>query len=117
MFESRGTRPPKGPAAGGSDAADGVDLHAFCLISGWLSTQLRAIGDKLFREDDSTARKNGWEIEHGRLGLSRTYHDRRFNTPRPASGTAPEPRHRGMQPTARCTQRDDTASPGAPGRR
>lgn len=34
---------------------------------------LRRIGQALFREDDSFARRRGWQIEVGAFGLSRTY--------------------------------------------
>ena len=34
---------------------------------------LRRLGEALFRRDDELARQQGWEIETGRLGLSRTY--------------------------------------------
>jgi hypothetical protein len=41
---------------------------------------MRLLLDRLFAPDDVWAIQHGWEIERGRLGLSRTYRDPRFDT-------------------------------------
>lgn len=44
-----------------------------------LAARVRALGERLFRDDDARARRYGWrtEIRHG--GLSRVYRDPRFD--------------------------------------
>ena len=41
---------------------------------------MRLLPDRLFAPDDVWAIQHGWQIERGRLGLSRTYRDPRFDT-------------------------------------
>lgn len=53
-----------------------------CSVSrvwGRFRTWIQLIPDRLFGADDLTAIQHGWEIERGRLGLSRTYRDPRFD--------------------------------------
>ena len=40
---------------------------------------LRRLGLAAFRTDDEFARQHGWQVAAGRLGLSRTYRDPRFD--------------------------------------
>jgi hypothetical protein len=47
---------------------------------------LRRIGQALFHKDDEFARRQGWQVQAGRLGLSRAY------------------RHPGFDGLARCPQ-------------
>lgn len=39
----------------------------------------RAGGDRLFREQDASARRHGWDVQVRHGGLSRTYRDPRFD--------------------------------------
>jgi hypothetical protein len=43
------------------------------------ATPLRAIADRLFRNDDARARQHGWQVTARRGGLSRAYRDPRFD--------------------------------------
>lgn len=45
----------------------------------WLIGQIGRIGFHVYRSDDARAAASGWEITPGRLGLSRTYRDPRFD--------------------------------------
>jgi hypothetical protein len=51
-------------------------------ISSWLGRRVEAGTASLFRLDDERARQHGWQVERGRLGLSRTYRDQRFSLAR-----------------------------------
>lgn len=44
-----------------------------------LAARIRALGERLFRDDDVRARHYGWHIETRRGGLGRVYRDRRFD--------------------------------------
>jgi RecJ-like exonuclease len=46
---------------------------------GLLAAQVRAVGDRLFQEEDDHAHRHGWQIEVRHGGLSRTYRDPRFD--------------------------------------
>jgi hypothetical protein len=43
------------------------------MAGGFAVDLLQRIGQALFREDDEFARRRGWHIQQGRLGLSRAY--------------------------------------------
>jgi hypothetical protein len=117
MPESRGTRPPKQSAAGEvSGAAAGRGRGILRPISGWLGSQVRAAGRRLFCQDDIRARQHGWQVEHGRLGLSRTYRDSRFSSMAAAGGSAPGAGDRCMSPAAGPARRGGTRFPDANGR-
>ena len=47
--------------------------------TGCLARHLRALGDRLFFEDDARALRHGWQIQTRHAGLSRTYRDPRFD--------------------------------------
>jgi hypothetical protein len=40
---------------------------------------IRRAFDRLFAADDAMARQLGWEVKRGRGGMSRVYHDKRFD--------------------------------------
>ncbi len=44
-----------------------------------LAAWIRALGEKLFRDDDARAIRHGWQIETRRGGLGRVYRDPRFD--------------------------------------
>jgi RecJ-like exonuclease len=44
-----------------------------------LAASIRAGGDRLFREQDASARRHGWDVQVRHGGLSRTYRDPRFD--------------------------------------
>ena len=44
-----------------------------------LAGRIRALGERLFRDDDFRARRYGWDIEIRHGGLSRVYRDPRFD--------------------------------------
>jgi len=44
-----------------------------------LAARIRALGERLFRDDDARARRYGWQIEIRHGGLSRAYRDPRFD--------------------------------------
>ncbi len=44
-----------------------------------VSNAARAIGARLFRDDDALAGQLGWQASPGRDGLSRSYRDPRFD--------------------------------------
>jgi hypothetical protein len=117
MPESRGTRPPKRSAACevSGVAADG-DRGILRPISRWLRSQVRAAGGRLFCQDDSRARQHGWEVEHGRLGLSRAYRDSRFISMGPTCSSAAGTGDRGVSPGAGAAQRGGIRVPDANGR-
>jgi len=69
--------------AGARLAQQGRDLRSRrCLqrFLAWLAVEVQVIGNCLFRTDDAIAANMGWEVRAGRLGLSRTYRDPRFDT-------------------------------------
>jgi hypothetical protein len=45
----------------------------------WLTGKVRSAGDRMFCAEDTRAIANGWQITRGKLGLSRTYRDPRFD--------------------------------------
>ena len=45
----------------------------------WLADKLRSAGNRIFLADDARAVASGWQITQGKLGLSRTYRDPRFD--------------------------------------
>jgi len=45
-----------------------------------LAAWVRAGGDRLFREQDESARRHGWDVQLRHGGLSRTYRDPRFDS-------------------------------------
>ena len=44
-----------------------------------LAARIRALGEKLFRDDDARAIRHGWQIETRHGGLGRVYRDPRFD--------------------------------------
>jgi hypothetical protein len=48
-------------------------------LMSWLADKVRSAGDRIFLADDARAIASGWHIAKGRLGLSRTYRDPRFD--------------------------------------
>ena len=48
-------------------------------LAGWLASLPHRIGARLFAMNDTEARWRGWEITELRCGLSRSYHDPRFD--------------------------------------
>ena len=44
-----------------------------------LAAWIRALGERLFRDDDARAVRHGWQIETRRGGLGRVYRDPRFD--------------------------------------
>lgn len=44
-----------------------------------LAAWIRALGERLFRDDDARAIRHGWQIETRRGGLGRVYRDPRFD--------------------------------------
>jgi hypothetical protein len=47
--------------------------------SGALAARIRTAADRLFAADDALAQQHGWQVEVGRVGLSRKYRDPRFD--------------------------------------
>ncbi len=47
-------------------------------LAGWLASLPHRIGARLFAMNDTEARWRGWEMTELRCGLSRSYHDPRF---------------------------------------
>jgi hypothetical protein len=45
-----------------------------------IEDRTRLAGDRLYRAQDATARRHGWQIEVRRAGLARQYRDPRFDT-------------------------------------
>jgi hypothetical protein len=45
----------------------------------WLADKMRSAGNRIFLGDDARAIDSGWQITQGKLGLSRTYRDPRFD--------------------------------------
>lgn len=45
------------------------------LVTGWIGPAV----DGLFREDDASARRHGWQVEIRRSGMGRAYRDPRFD--------------------------------------
>jgi hypothetical protein len=43
------------------------------MAEGYVFRLLRRMGAAAFAKDDEFARQHGWQVSHGRLGLSRTY--------------------------------------------
>jgi hypothetical protein len=50
-------------------------------MAGRFLVLLQRPGQLLFRADDEFARRQGWQVETGRFGLSRVYRDPRFDLP------------------------------------
>jgi hypothetical protein len=44
-----------------------------------LAARIRALGERLFRDDDARALRHGWQIKTQHGGLSRVYRDSRFD--------------------------------------
>jgi hypothetical protein len=81
---------------------------------------LRWIGQSWFRKDDEFARRHGWRIQHGRFGLSRTYHHPGFDS----LGRCPDCQGRGVRGDVGCERCSrtgrvtlDQPSPGQEARR
>jgi hypothetical protein len=55
---------------------------ALAIITAWFADRSTAITNRIFAEPDARARQHGWsvEIQHG--GMSRRYHDPRFDSRR-----------------------------------
>ena len=51
----------------------GHDAPGVIMAESYVVRLLRRIGATAFAKDDRFARQQGWQIGHGRLGLSRTY--------------------------------------------
>ena len=88
------------------------------MAGGFMVYLLRRIGQALFREDDKLARQRGWHIQHGRLGLSRSYRHPGFD----ALAGCPDCRGSGSHRGAGCgrcagTGRVALGQCAAPGRR
>jgi hypothetical protein len=48
-------------------------------LATWLAGKVQSAGDRMFCADDARAIASGWQITPGKLRLSRTYRDPRFD--------------------------------------
>ena len=79
------------------DAPSAAVLLRRC--TGRLARHLRALGDRLFFEDDAQALRHGWQIQSRHAGLSRIYRDPRFDQ----LAECPDCHGRGSRAGFRCT--------------
>lgn len=54
-------------------------------LIGWLVARMRSAGARIFMADDARAAMHGWQTTQGKLGLSRTYRDPRFDSLAPCN--------------------------------
>lgn len=74
------TRPAQHAARAGQAARSDREARAGPRrLWAWLASRIRSAGRRLFLADDARAIASGWQITHGRWGLSRTYRDPRFD--------------------------------------
>lgn len=70
---------------------------------GRIAELIRAIGERLFREDDARAASCGWQAKVGHRGLSRTYRDPRFDSLMACPSCRGSGQHAFDQDCARCS--------------
>jgi hypothetical protein len=53
---------------------------ALAKIHAWFADRSTTITDRIFAEPDARARQHGWSVEIRHGGMSRRYHDPRFDS-------------------------------------
>ena len=77
--------------------------HRVGWVTGHLAAWIRTAGDRLFRDEDARALRNGWQVQVRHGGLSRTYRDPRFDSLRGCPACFGTGTGQGRRPCDRCS--------------